>query len=549
MWKLLGIEPTTDSRAIKKAYAARLKTIDPDRDPQAFIALREARETALYLAAVEHPVIPAFDEADAEPQVEAAVEAETEPETETETETELPACPAASAAPRVRTSPWEVRALDEHMQRIEGMLFAPAGAPFDPEALRSELDTLLRHPQMAQIGRADEVEDWLAQAIVDGIPRSDVLIGPAMRRFDWAGKAEEWQCPWYVQNVVERYRDCLFREKARQGEHGSAMRMLAKPPPRRTNILSAWGVAHFLRHIRANHPTVEQDFDAETIAWWDAQLAERRRRFPWAKALALAMGLFVIERLSGPRDLIPAASAAAAGAGALLWFALKRYLERGIDEDGFLEAAPLSRAEGGALAGLLLLPIAALLAPVSSIATIGFALAAGALALLAGPVPPPEDENGADIAWQARIAILAPVLWLHSCLWAEGAHMQALIPIAAAAWAAFVHGERVRTVLFDGKRDRPVRGIMFLGAFALWYHLAKALAAPGEHPLIPLLLLLATLLVVVHQLLDPPDRWQKEWSGASVLAILVAALGGPLLATMFVLARTGRAVVRMGNEG
>src|SRR5882757_5563857 len=47
MWDELGINPTDDPRAIRRAYAARLKTLDPDRDLQAFTRLRAALEQAL----------------------------------------------------------------------------------------------------------------------------------------------------------------------------------------------------------------------------------------------------------------------------------------------------------------------------------------------------------------------------------------------------------------------------------------------------------------------------------------------------------------------
>lgn len=46
-WKILKIEPTTDERAIRRAYAKILKTIDQDTQPADFIELREAMQQAL----------------------------------------------------------------------------------------------------------------------------------------------------------------------------------------------------------------------------------------------------------------------------------------------------------------------------------------------------------------------------------------------------------------------------------------------------------------------------------------------------------------------
>ncbi|HVM79571.1 MAG TPA: J domain-containing protein [Stellaceae bacterium] len=47
MWEELGIAPTSDARAIRRAYAQRLRDAHPDRDPQAFQRLRLALERAI----------------------------------------------------------------------------------------------------------------------------------------------------------------------------------------------------------------------------------------------------------------------------------------------------------------------------------------------------------------------------------------------------------------------------------------------------------------------------------------------------------------------
>lgn len=47
IWKTLGIEPTTDKRAIRKAYAAKTREIHPEEKPEEFRQLHEAYQAAL----------------------------------------------------------------------------------------------------------------------------------------------------------------------------------------------------------------------------------------------------------------------------------------------------------------------------------------------------------------------------------------------------------------------------------------------------------------------------------------------------------------------
>ncbi|MEK3788596.1 tetratricopeptide repeat protein [Paenibacillus sp. FSL K6-1230] len=47
IWELLGIEPTSDVRAVKRAYAGKLKQTHPEDDPEGYQRLREAYDRAV----------------------------------------------------------------------------------------------------------------------------------------------------------------------------------------------------------------------------------------------------------------------------------------------------------------------------------------------------------------------------------------------------------------------------------------------------------------------------------------------------------------------
>lgn len=50
IWEILGIEPTTDKRQIKRAYAERTRTVHPEEKPEEFRVLYEAYQRAMEVA-------------------------------------------------------------------------------------------------------------------------------------------------------------------------------------------------------------------------------------------------------------------------------------------------------------------------------------------------------------------------------------------------------------------------------------------------------------------------------------------------------------------
>jgi len=69
IWNLLELEPTQDVSAIKRAYAQRTLVCHPEEDPEGFLRLREAYQSALNYAEGETDVSPENQKSTAEPEV------------------------------------------------------------------------------------------------------------------------------------------------------------------------------------------------------------------------------------------------------------------------------------------------------------------------------------------------------------------------------------------------------------------------------------------------------------------------------------------------
>lgn len=115
VWEILGVEATTDERAIKRAYATKLRVTPPEVDPAGYMKLREAYENAKNYAQ--------FHQRRAEMESAAAEQAE-EPATATMPETPMVAGHEASRLSAQQQafadlhSLLEKRELDTFLQKV-----------------------------------------------------------------------------------------------------------------------------------------------------------------------------------------------------------------------------------------------------------------------------------------------------------------------------------------------------------------------------------------------------------------------------------------------
>lgn len=141
VWSILGIEPTDDERAIKRAYAARVKITSPEADAAGYMKLREAFEQAKNYARVQQQYAleeqESFD--DAEPENAPDHAADIAPGVEADApgpETLRPAAPAATpqqlAIGGLHAS-LEKLELDKFLQQLEEIRAAGTFASLDDQ--------------------------------------------------------------------------------------------------------------------------------------------------------------------------------------------------------------------------------------------------------------------------------------------------------------------------------------------------------------------------------------------------------------------------------
>lgn len=279
VWDQLGLDATDDTRAIRRAYSRRLKAIDVDADPGAFITLRHALDTALALAASMAPAL--------EPIVSGGHDdglsltpPELKPQRDRAFEPEQPA--PERARPEVQFTDGDI---DPAIPaRLNALLFDESALGASPDQIRSLTKTLLAQAANARIDKVANIEAWLAVTIANAIPRSDVMIDLAVKHFRWAEEKEGQRKSPALEAILNQQADLHFLEEIAEPDHRlhAAYQALKAPPSIWTGLVVGRKlrdqVEALLGLTRRNHPKTLAKFDAKTVKWWSPQAALRRRR-------------------------------------------------------------------------------------------------------------------------------------------------------------------------------------------------------------------------------------------------------------------------------
>ncbi|MDO7833695.1 hypothetical protein Q4610_01430 [Sphingobium sp. HBC34] len=341
-WRLLGIAATQDRKAIRSAYAARLRAIDPDADRDGFAALRTARDLALALVAqtdvtvaeedasrpdgvdgvtvtLPAPALPLTAPVVAIGQGEAAEFSLPAPVSQDEWQAPLLtqdyrapgdaddaidlAIPDWTSAP-----PHEVEAFDADRpdHALHALLYPDPDADTqqaamtqaDMDAGAALIDRLHADAQQGAIDLHDRTENWLANVLAGAWPRSHPLLAHAAGRFGWAAREGQIDAPPAIDYINRRLASERFADAVQEKGHPlhGAWKQLSKPT-RAGQSRAIWWEGHkiddLLATIRRDYPELEQRLDWHRVAMWDS-----RRDTPRSTKGAIFMVVVAIQLIA-----------------------------------------------------------------------------------------------------------------------------------------------------------------------------------------------------------------------------------------------------------
>ncbi|HYE44369.1 MAG TPA: hypothetical protein VEA44_01215 [Caulobacter sp.] len=265
-WETLGIERTRETRAIRRAYAARLKHTHPEDDPAGFQALREAYDHALAFAERGFEFADGVffnDRPDEDEDDEAAAAGDAAPGKP------VPPPPAGPAEAEAAREEAEVEAA---MARLRDLV--EASPPASDAALALGLEALLGAPAMHNLDTRGWVEYRLARLILDTAPGADRLIPGAIRAFRWKphGRGPQAEA---IDAVFDRQAALgyLAELKLKRHPHNEGFKALSGPPPRsalayllKPSPLTP--LRRIMERLDYEHPALADDFP-HLEAWRD----------------------------------------------------------------------------------------------------------------------------------------------------------------------------------------------------------------------------------------------------------------------------------------
>ncbi|NJM50599.1 MAG: hypothetical protein HC843_06735 [Sphingomonadales bacterium] len=290
-WAILGIEPCKDLKTVRSAYAAKLKTIDVDGDPAAFIALRDA-----YEAAQDYVRYAAYDDEEEEDfglddwddgeegegaQPKVIIHSALPEEDDAPPGFDADIAPDfVPSSPPAADNPWREPTGEELYNDIANILYDPEkqGQNLSEEEyhqIQSAARNFVAWLDRATIDDARDYEFSLAHLIAATIPRSDPMLDSIPAYFGWDSNADNYDFPPQVADILERRDSNQAVTMLTRPDHRlhAAFNALTSPvETKRKDKALHEDVRELLLSARRHHPSLKAVFDYDRVAEWERTL-------------------------------------------------------------------------------------------------------------------------------------------------------------------------------------------------------------------------------------------------------------------------------------
>ena len=304
-WNTLGIEETRDQSAIRKAYSAKLKTMNLDEQIQEYAQLRDARDYALSLVRRPEPEprddgeplsadhvtkTPVFNLPDAGADYDDYEDFDDYDDFYVGGPARFeggygPAYHHGPALSEGWEDPGQEQAADQEQidawRTLEKVVF-PDGQQSD-DAMDAEefasaeaaLQVLLDRAVNGNITQSNAIDFNLAEIMASGWPRSAPLVEPANQEFHWLGDAGQLIERPALQFLNARIAGMRFNEEVLKPSHTyhKAWNDLAGGDTTPVFLKRWWlkreRVFELLGVIRGNYPELEYLLDGDRIHKWE----------------------------------------------------------------------------------------------------------------------------------------------------------------------------------------------------------------------------------------------------------------------------------------